>query len=248
MKKGISIWSFAEPDLKKCFLLAKDAGFDGVEVALDTAGIINLDCTKEDMEQVKSWAQEAGIALYSVASGLYWKQNCTSNDPQTRSNAIAITKKQLQVASWLGCQSILVVPGAVGVDFEPGSEVVEYDVAYERCLAALKELAPVLPPAHLVPELKKMGKKLYIISNYGIETFAATQAQFPELFSQFDGMVISAREKLIKPDLRIYQLLCDRYGLKPEECVFIDDLYANVQGAIDAGFQGIHYTGPEAIA
>ena len=143
MKKGISIWSFAEPDLKKCFLLAKDAGFDGVEVALDTAGIINLDCTKEDMEQVKSWAQEAGIALYSVASGLYWKQNYTSNDPQTRSNAIAITKKQLQVASWLGCQSILVVPGAVGVDFEPGSEVVEYDVAYERCLAALKELAPV---------------------------------------------------------------------------------------------------------
>ena len=97
MKKGISIWSFAEPDLKKCFLLAKDAGFDGVEVALDTAGIINLDCTKEDMEQVKSWAQEAGIALYSVASGLYWKQNYTSNDPQTRSNAIAITKKQLQV-------------------------------------------------------------------------------------------------------------------------------------------------------
>jgi len=143
MKKGISIWSFAEPDLKKCFLLAKDAGFDGVEVALDTAGIINLDCTKEDMEQVKAWAQEAGIELYSVASGLYWKQNYTSNDPQTRSNAIAITKKQLQVAAWLGCQSILVVPGAVGVDFEPGSEVVEYDVAYERCLAALKELAPV---------------------------------------------------------------------------------------------------------
>ncbi|MBQ4551946.1 MAG: HAD family phosphatase [Clostridia bacterium] len=124
-------------------------------------------------------------------------------------------------------------------------ELMPYEL--EFMLNFAKQMS-LLPPAHLVPELKKMGKKLYIISNYGIETFAATQAQFPELFSQFDGMVISAREKLIKPDLRIYQLLCDRYGLKPEECVFIDDLHANVQGAIDAGFQGIHYTGPEAIA
>ena len=124
-------------------------------------------------------------------------------------------------------------------------ELMPYEL--EFMLNFAKQMS-LLPPAHLVPELKKKGKKLYIISNYGIETFAATQAQFPELFSQFDGMVISAREKLIKPDLRIYQLLCDRYGLKPEECVFIDDLHANVQGAIDAGFQGIHYTGPEAIA
>ncbi len=143
MKKGISIWSFAEPDLKKCFALAKDAGFDGVEVALDTTGAVSLDSTKEDMEQIKAWAKEAGIELYSVASGLYWKQNYTANDEQVRKNAIEITKKQLQLAAWLGCQSILVVPGAVGVDFEPDSEVIDYDVAYDRCLAALKELAPV---------------------------------------------------------------------------------------------------------
>ncbi len=143
MKKGISIWSFAEPDLKKCFALAKDAGFDGVEVALDTTGAVSLDSTKEDMEQVKAWAEEAGIELYSVASGLYWKQNYTANDEAVRKNAIEITKKQLQLAAWLGCQSILVVPGAVGVDFEPDSEIIDYDVAYDRCLAALKELAPV---------------------------------------------------------------------------------------------------------
>ena len=124
-------------------------------------------------------------------------------------------------------------------------ELMEYEL--EFMLNFAKQMS-LLPPALLVPELKKMGKKLYIISNYGAETFAATQAQFPELFNLFDGMVVSAHEKLIKPDLRIYQLLCDRYDLKPEECVFIDDLAANVQGAIDAGFKGIHYTGPEAIA
>ncbi len=105
----------------------------------------------------------------------------------------------------------------------------------------------LLPPAKMIPELKKMGKKLYIISNYGVETFAATMAQFPELFSQFDGMVVSAHEKLIKPDPRIYQLLLDRYNLKAEECVFIDDLAANAQGARAVGMNAIHYTGPEAI-
>ena len=143
MKKGISIWSFAETDLKKCFQLARDAGFDGVEVALDEKGMVSLESTKEDAETVKAWAKEAGVALYSVASGLYWKKNYTASSEEIRKEAKEITKRQLQVASWLGCQSILVVPGAVGVDFEPGSEIVDYDVAYDRCLEALKELAPV---------------------------------------------------------------------------------------------------------
>jgi len=142
MKKGISIWSFAETDLSKVFDLAKDAGFDGVELALDFEGPVNMESTKEDMENIKKLAAEKGIELYSVASGLYWKINYTSDKEENRKKAIEITKKQLELASYLGAQSILVVPGAVGVDFEPGSEVIDYDVAYERALSALKELAP----------------------------------------------------------------------------------------------------------
>ena len=61
MKKGISIWSFAETDLKKCFQLAQDAGFDGVEVALDEKGLVSLESTKEDAETVKAWAKEAAL-------------------------------------------------------------------------------------------------------------------------------------------------------------------------------------------
>ena len=105
----------------------------------------------------------------------------------------------------------------------------------------------LLPAAHLVPELKKMGKKLYIISNYGVETFAATQNMFPDLFSQFDGMIISAHEKLLKPHADIYNLLLSRYNLKAEECVFIDDLKENADGARAVGMQAIHYTGPEVL-
>lgn len=142
MKKGISIWSFTEPDLKKCFEMAKDAGFDGVELALDADGAVTMESTKEEILAIKKMADEVGVELYSVASGLYWTYNYTSENEDNRNKAKEITKKQLEIASWLGCDTILVVPGAVGVAFIQGGEIVEYDVAYNRALAALKELAP----------------------------------------------------------------------------------------------------------
>ncbi len=143
MKKGISIWSFAETDLDKVFALAADAGFQGVELALAEDGPVNLNSTKEDMEKIKESAKKHGIELYSLASGLYWTCNYTSDKEEVRERAKNITRKQLELASYLGMESILVVPGAVGVDFEPGSEVIPYDVAYDRAKAALLELAPV---------------------------------------------------------------------------------------------------------
>ena len=142
MKKGINIWSFAEPDLKKCLVLAKEAGFDGVEVALDEQGPVNMNSTREEMLELKAFAEELGLEFYSVATGLYWTYNYTSDLEEKRQRAKEITRKQLEVASYLGCDTILVVPGAVKVAFDPESELVEYDVAYERALSALKELAP----------------------------------------------------------------------------------------------------------
>ena len=138
MKKGISIWSFAETDLRKCMELAKNAGFDGIELALDEDSMVSMKSTKEDILEVKKMAEEIGLELYSLASGLYWQYNYTSANPENVKYAKEITKKQLQVASWLGCDTILVVPGAVEVAFDPG-EIVEYDVAYERALEALRE-------------------------------------------------------------------------------------------------------------
>ena len=141
MKKGISIWSFSGGTVRENLKLAKDAGFDGVELALDETGEVSLESTKEEILAIKAYGEELGLEFYSVASGLYWTYNYTSANEENVKKAKAITKKQLEVASWLGCDTILVVPGAVEVAFDPG-EVVEYDVAYNRALDALKELAP----------------------------------------------------------------------------------------------------------
>lgn len=140
MKKGISIWAFAEPSLEKCMRTAKDLGYEGVEVALDENGEIALNSTKEDLLRIKEMAARIGISLYSVASGLYWKYSLTANDPAIRQKAIDIVRKQLDTAAVLGCDTILVIPGMVS-GLEPGGEIVPYDIVYERAFNTIKELA-----------------------------------------------------------------------------------------------------------
>lgn len=160
MKKGINIWSFRAQPLREAFCLAKQAGYEGVELAIAESGEINLESTEEEMRLIKSQAEEAGIELYSVATTLYWKYLFTSSDPQIRSKAIAIAKKQIEVAAWLGCDTVLVVPGAVGVDFIPDCELVDYDVAYERALVAMKELAPYAEEKKVAIAIENVGNRL----------------------------------------------------------------------------------------
>ena len=84
---------------------------------------------------------------------------------------------------------------------------------------------------------KAHGKKAYVISNYHNDAFDYV-ASHHDFFNLFDGYVVSAREKLWKPDLAIYRLVTDRYGLVPERTLFIDDTPANVAAALGLGWQG----------
>ena len=140
MKKGISIWSFPAMSLAESFALAKDAGFEGVEVALAADGEVNLKSTEKDLLKVKADAENAGIELYSVASGLYWDNWLTSDDKAERENAKDIVKIHLNAAATLGADTILVVPGSVNADFISETKVVDYKTAYERSLEAFMEL------------------------------------------------------------------------------------------------------------
>lgn len=143
MKKGISIWSFPPLSLKDSFALAKTAGFEGVEVALDeSAGEITLVTTDSQLQQIKQQAQDADIQLYSVACGLYWSYWLCSDDVAEQTKAKDIVKKQLDVAAALGCESILVIPGCVNADFAAPGKVMDYLDAYERSMEALQELKP----------------------------------------------------------------------------------------------------------
>jgi L-ribulose-5-phosphate 3-epimerase len=141
VKKGINSWSFKEGmPVKECIFLAKKAGFQGIELSLNDTGVISLESREKDLLDIKAYAETVEIELPSVASGLYWSYPLTSQIKARRDKAKDIVKKQLETAAILGADTILVVPGAVGVDFIPDAEVVSYDKAYENALESLIEL------------------------------------------------------------------------------------------------------------
>lgn len=141
MKKGINIWSFKDDTpLDQCMGLAKEAGYDGIELALSQKGDLNLKSSEGEILKIKRMAECIGLELPSLASGLYWSYSLTSNNKDIRIKAKDIVKKQLETAALLGADTILVVPGAVGVDFIRDCEIVSYDRAYEYSLEAFSEL------------------------------------------------------------------------------------------------------------
>jgi hexulose-6-phosphate isomerase len=142
MKKAVNIWSFRTGSLREAFSLAKKAGFKGLELALAEEGELNLRTSEKELAAIKQAAAGEGIALFSVASGLYWKYSLTSPDPKQRNKAAGVARRQLETAAYLGCDTILLIPGAVSVGFAPELGVVDYGEAYKRALEALGELAP----------------------------------------------------------------------------------------------------------
>ena len=78
-------------------------------------------------------------------------------------------------------------------------------------------------------QLKEKGYRLYILSN-AASSFHQYCSCIP-IFPLLDGYIVSADEKLVKPDPAIYRLLCERYHLLPEECFFIDDRLENIEAA-----------------
>jgi 2-haloacid dehalogenase len=86
-----------------------------------------------------------------------------------------------------------------------------------------------------------------LITNFSREKFAEARERFPFL-KGFRDTVVSAHEKLLKPDPAIYRVLLERNGLEAARCLFIDDSPANVEGARSVGMRAVTFTSPERLA
>ena len=84
MKKSINIWSFVGKTNREAMKLAKDAGFEGIELALGTEGEITMTSTDEELRGIKAYAEELGIQIPSLSSGLCWTDSLTADDPAER--------------------------------------------------------------------------------------------------------------------------------------------------------------------
>ncbi len=143
MKKSINIWSFVGKTNREAMQIAKDAGFEGIELALGAEGEITMTSTDAELLSIKSYAEELGIKIPSLSSGLVWADSLSSDDPAERERAFKMVERLLYCAKVIGAETVLVVPGSVSVEFVPEWPVVPYDVVYARALEAIKKLAPI---------------------------------------------------------------------------------------------------------
>ena len=143
MKKAISIWSFAGQPIRECIKLAGEAGFSGIELALEESGEIGMNSNDDELLGIKEYADDLGVKIHSIATGLYWSYSFASEDENQRLKAFEIAKKQIETAKVIGADSVLIIPGHVSVSFAPDLGVIDYDIAYKRTLEAIKKLKPI---------------------------------------------------------------------------------------------------------
>lgn len=104
-----------------------------------------------------------------------------------------------------------------------------------------RPIIPVPGMAELVRELKEAGYGVYLLSNASYRQ----HEYWPRVpgNEHFDGTLISADVKLVKPEREIYELMMKEFNLIPDECVFIDDATQNIEGAERVGIHGIVFHG-----
>jgi 2-haloacid dehalogenase len=123
----------------------------------------------------------------------------------------------------------------------------EHDVLIRAFYGRWKEMlkGEIGGTVEILSELK--GKyPLYGLTNWSAETFPVALERF-DFFKVFDGIVVSGTEKLVKPDRAIFQLILERYRLKAENALFIDDNIKNIRAAEEMGFPAIWFESPKKL-
>jgi HAD superfamily hydrolase (TIGR01509 family) len=121
---------------------------------------------------------------------------------------------------------------AVHPDWE--DEIRAFDARWHETVAGEIEVN-----VRLLESLKAAGWPLYSITNFSREKFAECLVRHP-FMGLFDGIVVSAHDGLMKPEPAIYRVLLDRYHLKAAECLLIDDVLENCEGAEAVGMRALH--------
>lgn len=145
MKKSINLWAFPYPDrmdLETCLRLAKDAGFDGIELNYDLDSDLSPKSGTAEFTKIRRMAEDIGIAISGVCSFLFWPYPLTSNDPDERRRGMELATKMTQAAHDLGTENLLVVPGAVHMPWREDHDPTPNDVCDARAKEAIGKLLP----------------------------------------------------------------------------------------------------------
>lgn len=121
---------------------------------------------------------------------------------------------------------------------------VEIDAYYARHAESIP--GPIESTVACMRDLRGSGLPVHGLTNFGRETFERAQARF-DFLNEFDGVVVSGEEGLIKPDPAIFDLMAGRFKLSPARTLFVDDSRANIDAASTLGYQVHHFTDSSAL-
>lgn len=145
MKKSINLWAFPYPQrmtLRQCLRLAKDAGFDGIELNYDLDNDLSPRAGPKEFRAVRALADEIGIAISGLCSFLYWPYSLTDNDPAVRSRGRELAGKMIEAAHELGTDNLLTIAGSTYIPWLPDRAPVPIDVCDRRAREAMTRLLP----------------------------------------------------------------------------------------------------------
>ena len=121
----------------------------------------------------------------------------------------------------------------------------EIEAYYSRWEEMLN--GPIEGTVEIFKKLKATGKyKFYALTNWSSELFPVALREF-DFLNWFNGIVVSGDEGIRKPEAAFFQILFDRYQVKPADAVFIDDNLRNVEAARKMRIKSIRFTSPEEL-
>ncbi|MCR1898321.1 HAD family phosphatase [Irregularibacter muris] len=128
-----------------------------------------------------------------------------------------------------------------------GKRIPHYQKQVEEVLDTWHELmVPIMGTVDIMNKLREKKYNIYLLSNMNDKIFDIVHKKY-KFLREVDGEVISAHVKLLKPQREIYQEIIQKYNLTPSQCIFIDDMKPNAQGAEKVGIRGIHFISPQQL-
>lgn len=174
MKKSINLWAFPYPDrmnLRECLQLAKDAGFDGIELNYDLDNDLSPKSGTKEYEAIRRMADQIGIVISGLCSFLFWPYPLTSNDATKRERGLELAGKIAQAAHDLGVENVLVVPGAVHIPWRTDHEPVPNDVCDRRAREAVGQLATQAEKLKVSLNIENIFFNGYLMTPMEMNTF-----------------------------------------------------------------------------
>jgi putative hydrolase of the HAD superfamily len=117
----------------------------------------------------------------------------------------------------------------------------EIDTLNKLMSKMLESITPINETISLLKKLHALGIPLYSITD-NVREIIQYEKNKHDFFDCFIDIVTSYDTEVLKPDTKIYEHLLEKHKLTASECLFIDDVLKNVEGAINVGMKGFHFT------